>query len=136
MAGLSNYQADELNDQVFGAVTYTPPVTIYAALAKGVVAASDTGTTFDEADYTSYARVAITNNLTEFPASSGGSKTLGNDITFPASTGGTNTIIELVFLDAATNGNIIGSGTLTVSQVVTSGNQPVFNSDEVEIEWS
>lgn len=133
MVGLSNYTANKVNDYVFGNVSYTPPVTLYAALAKGTVLESDTGSTFDEADFGGYARVAITNNATEFPAASGGAKTLGNDLTFPVSTSGSNTILELIFLDAATAGNIVGGGVLTVSKLVETGTQLVFNADEVEI---
>ncbi|MBU1095846.1 MAG: hypothetical protein KKB34_05130 [Bacteroidetes bacterium] len=133
MNGLSNYTANKVNDHVFGNVPYTPPATIYAAMSIGSTIKADDGTTFPEANYVNYVRIPLTNNLTNFPASVSGSKVLGVDITFPVSGGTTNIISELVFLDAATGGNIVGVGTLTVQQTVAVGNQPVFEADEIEI---
>lgn len=52
-----------------------------------------------------YARIAITNNATNFPAASGGSKTNGATITSAVSTGAWGTIIAVEFYDAATGGN-------------------------------
>jgi len=133
MQGYSNYYASKVIDHVFGNQVLTPEVTLYCALAKGAVLESDDGSTFDEADYTSYARIALTNNNTNFPNGVAGAKSIGVDVTFPQSTGGTNTIHEFVILDSASGGEIVGGGSLTIQQVVTSGIQPVFLAGEVEL---
>ena len=133
MQGYSNFYASKVIDFVFGDQALVPEVTLYCALAKGAVAETDDGSTFDEADYTSYARIPLTNNNTNFPNSVAGVKTIGVDVTFPQSTGGSNTIQEFIILDAATAGNIVGGGSLTVVQVVTSGIQPIFLAGEVEL---
>lgn len=133
MEGFSNYMSSEVNDHIFGNDVYTAPSTIYVGLAKGTVLESDTGSSFDEADYGGYTRVALTNNLTNFPAAVDGVKTVAVDITFSQSTSGTNVIKEIVFLDAATGGNILAGGALLVEKTVNPGDQPVFLADEVEI---
>jgi len=133
MQGYSNYYASLVIDHAFGAQVLTPEVTLYCALAKGAVSESDDGSTFDEADYTSYARIALINDNTNFPNSVAGEKTIGVDVSFPQSTGGTNTIVEFIILDAATNGEIVAGGSLTISQIVTSCIQPVFLAGEVEL---
>jgi len=135
MVGLSNYAASLANDYIFGKQTFTIPATLYCAISKGAVTESDTGATFDECDYTSYARVALTNNNTNFPNSTAGSKNIGVDVTFPTATGGSNTITEFIILDSATigAGNIIGGGSLLVPQAVSTGIQPVFVAGDVEI---
>jgi len=133
MTGFSNYTASKIIDFVFGNVAYTPPATIYVALAKGSVVDSDTGTTFAEANYTGYSRVAVTNNATTFPNATNGSKTNGVEFRFPTSTGVDNTIVELVFLDAASGGNIIGGGTVAVQKLITTGDRPVYEVGSVTI---
>lgn len=135
MQGLSNAIATAIYQHLFGDVPYTAPATLYVALAKGPVSESDDGSTFDEADYTGYARVPITNNLTNFPAPLNGAGSNGIDITFPQSTGGTNTIQEVIFLDSGTigAGTIIGGGSLTTPNVLVSGEQLVINATEFEI---
>ena len=67
MQGFSNYMASKIVDQIFGNQSVTIPTTIYAAMAQGTVQESDTGSTFPEADYGDYTRIAITNNITNFP---------------------------------------------------------------------
>lgn len=53
-----------------------------------------------EADYASYARGSKTNNLTNFPASSGGTKSNANDWTLGSPTGASATLAEWAVFDA------------------------------------
>lgn len=131
MNGLSNYYEDKLNDFLFGAQALTPESTYYLALATAEVAEDDTGSTFTEADYTGYARVAVTNNKTNFSASANGVVTNATEIRFPKATGGSSTVVELVLLDAATNGNIICGGAITTPKTYTDGDRPVFEIGEI-----
>ena len=123
MAGsFSDFLENEVLDHVFGGAAYTAPATIYAAACTAAVSDSNTGTTITECDYTSYARVAITNNATNFPAASGGAKANGTAITFPTSTGGADdTVTYIALCDAATNGNLLGWADLDASKVVGVG---------------
>lgn len=131
MNGLSNYYEDKLNDFLFGAQALTPESTYYLALATAEVAEDDTGSTFTEADYTGYERVAVDNNKTTFTASSGGVITNAIEIRFPKATGGSNTPVELVILDAATDGEIIASGAITNSKTYTDGDRPVYEVGDI-----
>jgi hypothetical protein len=53
-----------------------------------------------------YARVAVVNNLTNFPAVSGGSKSNGIAITFPRPTADWGTVYSVFLADAPGSGNI------------------------------
>jgi len=133
MQGYSNYTASKINDHIFGATPYTAPSPVYFALAKGTVSESDTGSTFDEADYGGYARISLSNNTTNFPNSVDGVKEVATDLIFPIATSGSNTIKEVILLDNATGGNIIGGGVLTIEKTVSTGTRITIYSGEYEI---
>jgi len=84
MAGSkSNYLENKVLDHVLGGGDYTRPATVYVALYT--VAPSDTGGG-TEVTGGSYARAAVTNNSTNWPAASGGEKSNGTEITFETAT--------------------------------------------------
>ena len=92
----------------------------YVALYTDDPTDADTGT---EANYTSYARVAV-------PRSTSGWTVSGNVvsnatlITFPVSTGGANTLTHFGIHTASTGGDLIGSGALSSTIEVTSTKEP------------
>lgn len=130
MAGsFSDYLENKVLDHVFGAQVYTPPVTLYAALYTVVPTDAGGGT---EAVYTGYARVPITNSLTNFPAASAGAKSNGTAITFGTKTdAGSVTIVGMALMDAASAGNQIGWSDLT--KAVAQNDQPYFPAASVAI---
>lgn len=67
-------------NELFGASAFAADATLYAALFTTVPADDGSGGT--EANYTNYARVSITNNLTNFPSAN--PKLNGTAIAFPA----------------------------------------------------
>ena len=134
MAGLSNYQRGRLGNHMLGGVQDTPDVTVYAALCKTVPSATLTGTTIDEADYTGYARVAITNNATNFPAMVAGAQSNGSTIIFPPVTGSTHSAKAMVFCDAATVGNVICWGILVETISLFVGETPNFAPGAITIQ--
>lgn len=81
-----------------------------------------------------YARVAVTNNTTNWPAAtavSGGpgyQKQNGTAITFPSATASWGTVAGFLIGDNATpgSGNILTGGVLNAAQVISSGNTPSF----------
>ena len=128
MAGsFANYLEDKVLDHVFGGGDYTRPATVYIALftARGTDAQSDAGTNFTEVPtgtWSNYARKSVTNNSTNFPASSGGAKSNGIDITFPAATTSADvTVIAAGIYDASTGGNLLGWATLAANKTVQNG---------------
>jgi hypothetical protein len=108
-SGKSTYLSNKFLDLIFGAVAFTAPTTVYAALMTASASAAGGGTEVPTAN-TNYSRVAITNNLTDFPSASAGQKQNANAITFPVLSGSgcpTGTVVQIAFYDAATAGNLL-----------------------------
>ena len=118
----STFLANELLDHVLGNSAYSAPATVYLALFT--VAPTDAGGG-TEVSGGSYARKSVTNNTTNFPNASNGSKTLATEQEFPTATGGWGTVVAVGLFDAATNGNLLYWTTIT-SQVVNSGSVATF----------
>lgn len=114
----SNYLENAILDHMLGGPDYVRPATVYMALFTAAPTDAGGGT---EVTGGSYARVAITNNATNFPAAVGGVKTNGTAITFPTPSAGWGTVTHWGLFDASTSGNLLRYGTLTVSKTVDSG---------------
>lgn len=103
------------------------PATLYAALFSAAPSDSGGGT---ELSGSGYARVAVTNDTTNFPAASttGGvtTKPTGADITFPAATADWLSAVAMAFMDAASGGNLIAWATLTTAKTVLNGQTAYF----------
>jgi hypothetical protein len=114
MSSLSTYQHNALLDSLFGAGA---PATLYFALMTGAPTIAGGGT---EVTGGSYARKAVTNNSTNFPAAASGVKTLGVAQAFVTATADWGTVVAVAIYDALSGGNLIGFAAVT-SQVVPSG---------------
>lgn len=125
MAGsFTDFLENEVLDHVFGAATYTPPATLYVAL--GTAGNESSFTEVNAAVWTNYAREAVTNNATNFPAASGGAKANGTDIDFGTATmatPGTDTVdlTDIAIFDDPTAGNRLAWADLTVPKTVNHG---------------
>jgi hypothetical protein len=117
MAGSkTNYLELALLNHTFGASTFTPPATLY--LAAFTVAPTDsTGGT--ECSGGSYARVAVTNNTTNFPSAN--PKLNGTSISFPQASAGWGTVVAVAWMDAASAGNMLTYTVLDTSKDITTG---------------
>ena len=82
----TNFLELELLDHVLGNSAYPAPATVYVGLST--TAPNDDGTNFTEPVGGAYARAAVTNNLTNWPAAVSGTKQNGTTITFPEATSG------------------------------------------------
>ena len=123
MAGFTDTLENEVLDHVFSRATYTAPATLYVGLST--TTPTDAGTNFTEPVGNGYARVAVTNDATNFPAAVGGAKSNGTVITFPQATpSGWGTITHAGLFDAASNGNLLAFGALTASLAVNANNTP------------
>jgi hypothetical protein len=105
----ADYLENKLLDLVLGATAFAAPGTVYLALFTAMPSDSGGGT---EVSGGSYARVAITNNATNWPAAAGGSKSNGTDIVFPAATADWGTLLGWGLFDAASAGNLLYWGRL------------------------
>ena len=123
MAGFkSDSQSNAVLDFEYGSGT---PATLYCALSTSTPTSSGSG--FTEPVGNGYARVAVTNNATNFPAAASKTKHNGTTITFPAATGaGWGTITWAGWYDAASGGNFRGAGPLGTAKTVASGDTLSF----------
>lgn len=85
---------------------------------------------------TAYARVAVTNNSTNWPAATGTSpttKTNGAAFTFPTATASWGTVQSFYICDASTAGNVLYGGDLTASKAIASGDTATFSSSAITV---
>ncbi len=114
----SNYLRDLISSHLHGKTTFTAPATTYFALMTVAPTAAGGGT---EATGGTYARVAVTNNTTNWPASSGQTQSNGVAINFGTATSNLGTIVAIAEYDAATVGNLITFAALTTSVTINTG---------------
>lgn len=119
---LTNFSEPKILDQMFGQTAPSIPATYFFALFTTAPTASTAGT---EVTGGSYARVSVTNNTTNFPATSGQNKTNGTAINWPISTGAWGTVVAWGIYDASTGGNLWAYGGIA-SQALASGDTMYF----------
>jgi hypothetical protein len=139
---LGNYVSKAIQDLIFGKTAYAGETTIYAGLWSAAVDDTSTGATTGESAYTSYARLALTNNTTIFAAGTGTTtytKTFPSDATksFVTSTGtGTNNTITYLQL---LNGNAGSSADKNVawcsvtSTTINNGDTPQLAQNAITV---
>lgn len=131
MAGSkSDYLENQILDHVLGGGDYTRPATVYVALYTVAPTDSGGGT---EVSGGSYARVAVTNNATNWPAASGGSKANGTAIAFPEATADWGTVLAWGIFDAASGGNLLYYGTLAANKTISTGDTASFAASDLVI---
>ena len=111
---LCTYEDNKLLDICLGNGT---PATVYVGLCTGVTAG---GVVSGEPSTNNYARVAVTNNATNFPAASAGSKSNGTAINFPTPSGAWGSLTT-IFVSESSSGNTNTIGYATIS-TITPGN--------------
>lgn len=133
MAGSkSDYLENELLDHVLGGTDYPRPATVY--ISAYTVAPTDAGGgTEVSTSGTAYARVAVTNNATNWPAATGGLKSNGTTISFPVATASWGTVVAAAIHDAVTAGNLLYWGTLTANKTIDTNDQLVFAAGDIDI---
>lgn len=129
-SGFADFLELELLDHVFGAASYSAPATLYIALYTAAPGDSGGGT---EVTGGSYARVAVTNNATNFPAASAGAKANGTLIDFGTATANWGTVVAMAILDASSGGNFLAWGDLTASKVINNGDSATFPVGDLDI---
>lgn len=128
MGSKSDYLEKKLLNHALGGPDYSRPATVYVALYSVTPGDGGGGT---EATGSGYARLAVTNNATNFPAASGdspGTKANGTVFTFATPTGdwsGGADMVAFGIHDDPTAGNLLIWGALTVPKPALNGD-PVF----------
>jgi len=113
---ITSYQSNRVLDYNFGATSYTTPATLYVGLSTTPINFDGTGAT--EPVALGYARVAVTNNKTNWSTAASGILSNLTAIQFPESTGSWGTITHVAVYDAASAGNMLYFEALTSSRAV------------------
>lgn len=126
---LSDGDANNLLDIILSHSSTSFPTTWYFALLT-TAPSNDTGASAVEVTGGSYARVAVTADLTQFAAAAARSKNNANDIQWPTATadwaaGGTQ-VVGVGLYDASTSGTYRGYGALVTPVNVLTGGAPVI----------
>jgi hypothetical protein len=119
------YASNQFLDYVYGVVSFTPPTTYYVGLSTTVISNSGTGAT--EPSGGAYARVAVTNNKTNFSTASSGALSNATAVTFTESSASWGTITYIFLADALTGGNIWYFEALPSSKIVQSQTTVLFS---------
>jgi hypothetical protein len=124
--------SENLNlDAWFGAVALSVPGIWYASLST--TTPTEAGANFTEPAAGAYARVAITNNGTNFPSAVNGSKTNGTAITFPETSASWGTITHIGFYNQASGGSLYFWEQLPTSKTVAANTTVYFSIGSLTI---
>lgn len=136
MAGFfTDPYAENLLDYYWGGVDPipdTPPVTWYVGLFTTMPDPDGTGGV--EAAWTGYARVASTNDLTEWPAAAAGLKSNANALDYGSAASGPTSVVGFGFFDDPTVGNLWFAVDVTGGVVVVNnGADAVFPPGSIDL---
>lgn len=131
MAGsFSDFLELELLDHVLGNAAYTAPSNLHVALYTATPSDTGGGT---EVSGGSYARAAVTNNATNFPAAAAGAKSNGTEITFVTATANWGTVVAFGIHDDPTAGNLLVWGDVTPNKAINTGDTAKFAIGDLDI---
>lgn len=125
-------------DHVFGGNTvgnqYTPAANLYLGLSSTPLGENGSGAT--EPSGNAYARAAIANTTASWSAAASSPTAKKNAVTvsFPQATGaGWGTLGYFFIADAATGGNVLCHGALSVAKTIAAGDIASFAVDDITI---
>jgi len=120
----TNYERNRnLDVRYGGSATYVKPATVYIALFTAAPGVGGGGT---EVSGGSYARVAVTNDATNWPNAVAGAKANAVALAFAQATAGWGTVTHVGIFDALTVGNLQDFAPLTASKTVQNGDVVQF----------
>ena len=128
MGSFSDYLENKFLDHLFGKGSYTPPA-IYVALSAADPL--DDGSGLAEPSGNGYARAQTTG--ADWNAASGGAIDNANAIVFSEATGDWGTITHFALMDAASGGNLLVHGTLSISKSISSRDTAEFAAGDLDV---
>ncbi len=128
MGSFADYWENEILDHLFGKGSYTPP-TIYVGLSTADPADDASG--LAEPSGNGYARVATSG--ADWNAASGGTIDNANEITFGQASGSWGTLTHFALFDAASGGNMLAHGSLSISKTISSGDTAKFAAGDLDV---
>jgi len=144
MSAMSDYLENKLIDQLFRGQSAPPTASLYVGLLTAAPSDAGGGT---EVAGNGYARVSVgaslanwsgTQGATTTTVSSGSSGQTSNNvaITFPTPTGNWNTVTHFGLYDAATSGNLLFYGTLTIAKTINQADTVTFPPGSLAITFA
>ena len=144
MSAMSNYLENKLIDQRFRGQTAPATSTLYVGLLTSAPSDAGGGT---EVSGGAYARVATASSLANWAgtqaagsstASSGtGGQTSNNAaITFPTPTAGWGTVTHFGIYDAASGGNLLFHGALTIAKTINQADTVTFPAASLSVTFA
>jgi hypothetical protein len=124
--------ANNLLDVLLGAgANSVSPATVYVALSTTTPA--NDGTNVTEPSGNGYARVAVTNDTTHWPAASSRTKSNGATITFPTATASWGTPTYAVIYTASTGGSVLAFGPIGTPTAIGANAVADFPASSISI---
>jgi len=124
----ADFWENEILDHVMGKGSYTPPT---SHIGLSTADPLDDGSGLAEPSGNGYAR--ITTAPANWDVAVGGLIDNGVELSFPAATGSWGTVTHVCLFDAATAGNLMASGALTVPKAISSGDTPKFAAGDLDV---
>ena len=144
MSAMSDFLENSLVDQIFRGQTAPTTSTLYIGLYTA--APSDTGGG-TELSGSGYARVSVTSSLanwagtqsagsTTASSGTGGATSNNTAITFPEPTSGWGQVQAFGVFDAATGGNLLFHGSLTINKTINEGDTVTFPAGSLVVTFA
>ena len=131
MANLTTFAADKVLDHLLGRTAYTMPTVWVGLFTTDPTEPAGTGGV--EVSGGAYVRVQLSPNTA---AAASGSAVSNADVTWPQATVAWGTILGLGLFDAASAGNLLASGPLSVSKTVGVGDTFSIPSGDLAVALS
>jgi hypothetical protein len=144
MSQMTNYLENKLVDHLFRAQTLTAPASLHVSLHT-----ADPGETGanEVASSGGYTRAAVTSSLANWAGTqaagstvassgTGGQTSNNNAVTFATPTAGWGTVTHFAIWDAASGGNPLLYGALTVSKTINQGDSVSFASGALTVTFA
>lgn len=136
MSQMSDYLENQLRMHIFRTGTFAKPAALYVALFTAAPNDAGGGTEVSGGSYARVARAPGDANWTA-PDSTGGLTDNAAAITFPAPTADWGQITHFAIFDAASAGNLLFHGALTVPKTVNNGDPaPSFPAGSLDVTFA
>lgn len=144
MSAMSDYLENKLVDQIFRAQAFAFPATLYVGLLTAAPSDSGGGT---EVTGGSYARASVTASLANFAGTQGAGTTVASSgtggqtsnnatISFATPTASWGTVTHFGIYDAASAGNLLFWGALTISKTINQGDTVTFPAASLSVTFA
>lgn len=144
MSAMSDFLENKLIDQLFRGQVAPTTTTLYVALLTAAPSDSGGGT---EVSGGAYARVAVTSSLTNWAgtqaaastvasAGTGGQTSNNVSISFPTPTANWGTVTHFGIYDAASGGNLLFWGALTITKTINQADTVTFPAASLSITFA